>query len=331
MTLPKQIDCIEIIKYGGPENLVMTKRDTPQIKKNELLIKVGAAGVNRPDIMQRQGLYPPPPGASDIPGLEVAGEVVAINTNKSRFKIGDKVCALVSGGGYSSYCIAPIEQTLPIPKGLSYIEAAAIPETFFTVWANVFDRGKLTKNDTILIHGGASGIGTTAIQLASSFGAKVFTTVGSEEKCNKMKELGAELAINYNRDDFEKVINEYTNNKGINIILDIIGASYFNKNLNILSKNGKLLIIAFQGGYEDKLNLLPILKKWLTVTGSTLRPRSVEEKGLIANQLYEKVWPLIEKKVVLPQIYGSYKLKDANKAHTLVESSKHIGKIVLTI
>ena len=331
MTLPKQIDCIEIIKYGGPENLVMTKRDTPQIKKNELLIKVEAAGVNRPDIMQRQGLYPPPPGASDIPGLEVAGEVVAINTNKSRFKIGDKVCALVSGGGYSSYCIAPIEQTLPIPKGLSYIEAAAIPENFFTVWANVFDRGKLTKNDTILIHGGASGIGTTAIQLASSFGAKVFTTVGSEEKCNKMKELGAELAINYNRDDFEKVINEYTNNKGINIILDIIGASYFNKNLNILSKNGKLLIIAFQGGYENKLNLLPILKKWLTVTGSTLRPRSVEEKGLIANQLYEKVWPLIEKKVVLPQIYGSYKLKDANKAHTLVESSKHIGKIVLTI
>ena len=331
MTLPKQIDCIEIIKYGGPENLVMTKRDTPQIKKNELLIKVEAAGVNRPDIMQRQGLYPPPPGASDIPGLEVAGEVVAISTNKSRFKIGDKVCALVSGGGYSSYCIAPIEQTLPIPKGLSYIEAAAIPETFFTVWANVFDRGKLTKNDTILIHGGASGIGTTAIQLASSFGAKVFTTVGSEEKCNKMKELGAELAINYNRDDFEKVINEYTNNKGINIILDIIGASYFNKNLNILSKNGKLLIIAFQGGYENKLNLLPILKKWLTVTGSTLRPRSVEEKGLIANQLYEKVWPLIEKKVVLPQIYGSYKLKDANKAHTLVESSQHIGKIVLTI
>ena len=331
MTLPKQIDCIEIIKYGGPENLVMTKRDTPQIKKNELLIKVEAAGVNRPDIMQRQGLYPPPPGASDIPGLEVAGEVVAINTNKSRFKIGDKVCALVSGGGYSSYCIAPIEQTLPIPKGLSYIEAAAIPETFFTVWANVFDRGKLTKNDTILIHGGASGIGTTAIQLASSFGAKVFTTVGSEEKCNKMKELGAELAINYNRDDFEKIINEYTNNKGINIILDIIGASYFNKNLNILSKNGKLLIIAFQGGYENKLNLLPILKKWLTVTGSTLRPRSVEEKGLIANQLYEKVWPLIEKKVVLPQIYGSYKLEDANKAHTLVESSQHIGKIVLTI
>ena len=331
MILPKQIDCIEIVKYGGPENLVLTKRDAPQIEKNELLIKVKAAGVNRPDIMQRQGLYPPPPGASDIPGLEVAGEVVAINSDESNFKIGDKVCALVSGGGYSSYCVAPIKQTLPIPKGLSYIEAAAIPETFFTVWANVFDRGNLKINDKILIHGGASGIGTTAIQLAKSFGAKVFTTVGSDEKCNKMVELGAELAINYNKYDFEKIINKYTNNEGINIILDIIGANYFNKNLNILSKNGKLLIIAFQGGYENKLNLLPILKKWLTVTGSTLRPRSIEEKGLIAKKLYEKVWPLIEKKVVLPQIYGSYNLKDANKAHTLVESSQHIGKIILTI
>ena len=329
--IPESMNYIQIEEHGDPDVLKLSSQTVPDPGLDEVLIRVEAAGVNRPDIMQRQGLYPPPPGASDIPGLEVAGEVVAINADKSKFKIGDKVCALVSGGGYSSYCIAPIEQTLPIPKGLSYIEAAAIPETFFTVWANVFDKGKLKKNDTILIHGGASGIGTTAIQLASSFGAKVFTTVGSEEKCNKMKELGAELAINYNRDDFEKVINEYTNNKGINIILDIIGASYFNKNLNILSKNGKLLIIAFQGGYEDKLNLLPILKKWLTVTGSTLRPRSVEEKGLIANQLYEKVWPLIEKKVVLPQIYGSYKLKDANKAHTLVESSQHIGKIVLTI
>ena len=331
MIIPKEIDCVEITKFGGPENLVITKRVTPKIKKNELLIKVKAAGVNRPDIMQRQGLYPPPPGASDIPGLEVAGEVVAINPSDNNFKIGDKVCALVSGGGYSNYCVAPIKQTLPIPKGLSYVEAAAIPETFFTVWANVFDRGQLKKNDKILIHGGASGIGTTAIQLARSFGAKVFTTVGSDEKCIKMKKLGAELAINYNNHDFEKVINEYTNNEGINIILDIIGANYFDKNLNILSKNGKLLIIAFQGGYENKLNLLPILTKWLTVTGSTLRPRSIEEKGLIAEKLYEKVWPLIEKKVVLPQIYGSYNLKDANKAHTLVESSQHIGKIILTI
>ena len=211
------------------------------------------------------------------------------------------------------------------------IEAAAIPETFFTVWANVFDRGNLKINDKILIHGGASGIGTTAIQLAKSFGAKVYTTVGSDEKCKIMNKLGAELAINYNKDDFEEVINEYTNHEGIDIILDIIGADYFNKNLNILAKNGKLLIIAFQGGFEDKLNLLPILKKWLTVTGSTLRPRSVEEKGLIAESLYEKVWPLLEKKVVMPQIYGSYKLEDASKAHALVESSQHIGKIILTI
>ena len=331
MNIPKEIDVVEIVEFGGPEKLIITKRAAPKINSNELLIKVKAAGVNRPDIMQRQGLYPPPPGASDIPGLEVAGEVVDINSNESDFKIGDKVCALVSGGGYSSYCVAPIKQTLPIPKGLSFIEAAAIPETFFTVWANIFDRGQLKKNDKILIHGGASGIGTTAIQLAKSFGAKVFTTVGTDKKCTIMKKLGAELAINYNDHDFEKIINEYTNNEGVNIILDIIGANYFNKNLNILSKNGKLLIIAFQGGYENKLNLLPILTKWLTITGSTLRPRSIEEKGLIAKNLYKKVWPLIEKKVVLPQIYGTYNLKDANKAHTLVESSQHIGKIILTI
>ena len=331
MTIPKKIECIEITEFGGPDKLVIAKRAMPQIKNNELLIKVKAAGVNRPDIMQRQGLYPPPPGATDIPGLEVAGEIVAIDSKDNHFKIGDKVCALVSGGGYSSYCVAPIQQTLPIPRGLSFVEAAAIPETFFTVWSNIFDRGQLKRNDKILIHGGASGIGTTAIQLAKSFGAKVYTTVGSDKKCNIMKKLGAELAINYNNYDFEEEIYKHTNGEGVNIILDIIGANYFNKNLNVLSKNGKLLIIAFQGGYENKLNLLPILTKWLTVSGSTLRPRSIEEKGLIAKNLYEKVWPLIEKKVVLPQIYGSYNLKDANKAHTMVESSQHIGKIILTI
>ena len=208
MIIPKKIDCIEIVKYGGPDNLVIKKRDTPQIGKNELLVKVEAAGVNRPDIMQRQGLYPPPPGASDIPGLEIAGKIVAVNSKDNKFKIGDNVCALVSGGGYSSYCVAPIKQTLPIPKGLSFIEAAAIPETFFTVWANVFDRGNLKINDKILIHGGASGIGTTAIQLAKSFGAKVYTTVGSDEKCKIMNKLGAELAINYNKNDFEKKIDQ---------------------------------------------------------------------------------------------------------------------------
>ena len=330
MKLPKQIDCIEIIKYGGPENLVMTKRDTPQIKKNELLIKVEAAGVNRPDIMQRQGLYPPPPGASDIPGLEVAGEVVAINTNKGRFKIGDKVCALVSGGGYSNFCSAPEEQVLPIPKGLSYVEAAGIPETFFTVWTNIFERGALQKGDKILIHGGASGIGTTAIQLSKAFGAEVITTVGSDFKKDKTNLLGADLSINYKNQDFVEVINKFTNNSGVNLILDIIGAEYFEKNCQILSKNGKLVIIAFQGGYEKKINILPILTKWLTITGSTLRPRTKEEKGYIANQLYKKVWPIIEKKVVMPQIYDTYKLKDADKAHSLMESSDHVGKIILT-
>ena len=331
MKIPKEMNCIEITKPGGPENLLLVKKQTPKPSLDEVLIKVKAAGINRPDIMQREGRYPPPPGASDIPGLEIAGEIVEINASNTRFKLGDKVCALVSGGGYSSYCNAPIQQTLPIPRGLSFVEAAAIPETFFTVWTNVFDRGNLSKQDTILIHGGTSGIGTTAIQLARAFGAKVFTTVGSDEKCMKTKILGAELSINYKKQDFAEEINHYTNKKGVNMILDMIGAEYFEKNLNILSINGKLVIIAFQGGFEKKLNLLPILIKRLTVTGSTLRPRSPNEKGLIAESLFKKVWPLIEKGVVMPQIYVTYKLEDASKAHTLMESSQHIGKIVLTV
>ena len=331
MTIPKEINCIEISKPGGPENLLLVKRETPKLNLDEVLIKVSAAGVNRPDIMQRQGLYPAPPGASDIPGLEIAGEIVEINSDTTKFKLGDKVCALVSGGGYSSYCSAPIQQTLPIPKGLSFVQAAAIPETFFTVWTNVFDRGNLSKEDTILIHGGTSGIGTTAIQLAKCFGAKVFSTAGSDEKCLKTEELGAELSINYKKEDFVEKINKYTNKKGVNIVLDMIGAEYFNKNLSILKINGKLVIIAFQGGFEKNLNLLPILTKRLTVTGSTLRPRTSYEKGLIAESLYKKVWPLIEKGLVMPQIYATYKLEDASKAHTLMESSQHIGKIILTV
>jgi len=331
MIIPKEINCIEITKPGGPENLLLVKRETPKPGLDEVLIKVSAAGVNRPDIMQRQGHYPAPPGASDILGLEIAGEIVKINSDNTKFKLGDKVCALVAGGGYSSYCSAPIQQTLPIPKGLSFIQAAAIPETFFTVWTNVFDRGNLSKEDTILIHGGTSGIGTTAIQLAKCFGAKVFSTAGSDEKCIKTEELGAELSINYKKEDFVEIINAYTNKKGVNLILDMIGAEYFDKNLSILKINGKLVIIAFQGGFEKNLNLLPILTKRLTVTGSTLRPRSPDEKGLIAESLYKKVWPLIEKGLVMPQIYGTYKLEDASKAHTLMESSKHIGKIVLTV
>jgi putative PIG3 family NAD(P)H quinone oxidoreductase len=331
MTIPKEINCIEINKPGGPENLLLVKRETPKLNLDEVLIKVSAAGVNRPDIMQRQGLYPAPPGASDIPGLEIAGEIVEINSDNTKFKLGDKVCALVSGGGYSSYCSAPIQQTLPIPKGLSFVQAAAIPETFFTVWTNVFDRGNLSKEETILIHGGTSGIGTVAIQLAKCFGAKVFSTAGSDEKCLKTEELGAELSINYKKEDFVEKINKHTNKKGVNIVLDMIGAEYFNKNLSILKINGKLVIIAFQGGFEKNLNLLPILTKRLTVTGSTLRPRTSYEKGLIAESLYKKVWPLIEKGLVMPQIYATYKLEDASKAHTLMESSQHIGKIVLTV
>tara|TARA_B100000686_G_scaffold219200_1_gene226259 strand:- start:14192 stop:15193 length:1002 start_codon:yes stop_codon:yes gene_type:complete len=329
--IPEEMKCIEIKKYGGPKNLKLTKRAIPKIKEGEVLIEVHAAGVNRPDVMQRQGLYPPPKGASDIPGLEIAGKIIAIDSKNKNFQIGDKVCALVSGGGYSNFCTAPEEQVLKIPKGLTFIEAAGIPETFFTVWTNIFERGKLQKGETILIHGGSSGIGTTAIQISKAFGAKVITTVGSDLKKNKTKKLGANMAINYKTQDFVKEVNQFTDNKGVDVILDIIGAEYFEKNLKILSKNGRLLIIAFQGGFEKKINLLPILTKWLTVTGSTLRPRSKEEKGYIANQLYKKVWPIIEKKLVMPQIYGTYNLKDAYKAHTLMESNKHIGKIILTI
>ena len=329
--IPNEMECIEIKEHGDASNLITTKRPLPKLQKGEVLIKVHASGVNRPDVMQRKGLYPPPPGITDIPGLEVSGKIISINSKKSKFKIGDKICALVSGGGYSTYCIAPEEQVLPIPRGLTYIEAAGIPETFFTVWTNVFERGKLKKGDTILIHGGASGIGTTAIQLAKSFGAKVITTVGSKEKIIKTKTLGADLAINYKTESIVDKINIYTNNKGVNIILDIIGADYFDMNLNLLSKNGKLLIIAFQSGFNKNVNLLPILTKWLTVTGSTLRPRNKKEKGYIAKKLYKNVWPIIEKKLVLPQIYVTYNLKDAHKAHSLMESNKHIGKIILTI
>jgi len=328
--LEKDMECVEILGYGGPDKLQLTKRPIPEVKEGEVLIKVHASGVNRPDIMQRQGLYPPPPGASDIPGLEISGEIIYTKCKLKNFQIGDKVCALVSGGGYSNFCSAPEEQVLPIPKGLSYVEAAGIPETFFTVWTNIFERGALQKGDKILIHGGASGIGTTAIQLSKAFGAEVITTVGSDFKKDKTNLLGADLSINYKNQDFVEVINKFTNNSGVNLILDIIGAEYFEKNCQILSKNGKLVIIAFQGGYEKKINILPILTKWLTITGSTLRPRTKEEKGYIANQLYKKVWPIIEKKVVMPQIYDTYKLKDADKAHSLMESSEHVGKIILT-
>jgi len=323
------MNCIKIKNYGGPENLKLSKLQIPIPKKNEILIKVIAAGVNRPDIMQRQGLYPPPEGVSPIPGLEISGIVKKVISSSSKFKSGDKVCALVAGGGYAEYCIAPEEQVLKIPKGINMIEAAAIPETFFTVWANLFYGKKVLKGKKILIHGGASGIGTTAIQLAIAYGAIVYTTAGSAKKCSVLNKLGIEKSINYKKEDFVESIKKYTNNRGIDIVLDIIGADYFDKNLEILSKNGRLIILAFQGGFKKKVNLLPILKNHLIVTGSTLRPRAIKEKGKIAKQLNIKVWPLIENKVVKPIIYKTFPMKNANKAHILLEKSEHIGKIVL--
>jgi len=327
--IPKTMDCVDIIKPGGPENLRITTISVPSPNKNEVLIKVSAAGVNRPDIMQREGKYPPPKGASHIPGLEVSGTIIKINSKYSKFSLGDKVCALIAGGGYAGYCVAPEAQVLRIPSGLTMSEAAAIPETFFTVWANLFYNKMLSPGETILIHGGASGIGTTAVQLAISFGAKVFVTVGSDEKCKALHKIGANKAINYKKQDFVKNIKKYTNEKGVDVILDIIGAEYFDKNLDILSKNGRLIMLAFQGGFQKNINLLPILQKHLIVRGSTLRPRTVKEKGLIAKELYNIVWPLIEKKLVKPILYKTFSIKDVKKAHELMESSKHIGKIIL--
>jgi putative PIG3 family NAD(P)H quinone oxidoreductase len=279
--------------------------------------------------MQRQGLYPPPPGASLIPGLEVSGLVVKTNSSSSKFRIGDKVCALLAGGGYAEYCTAPEEQVLKAPAGLTMIEAAAIPETFFTVWANLFATKAFSSGEKILIHGGASGIGTTAIQLAIAFGAKVYTTAGSDKKCSILNKLGIEKSINYKKEDFVKCIKKYTNESGVDVILDIIGGEYFDRNLKILSKNGRLIILAFQGGYKKNINLLPILRNHLMVTGSTLRPRTVKEKGKLAKELYKKVWPLIENKIVRPIIYKSFSMKEVRKAHMLMERSEHIGKIVL--
>lgn len=328
--ISKNMNCIEIAKSGGPENLRVTSIPVPLPKKNEVLIKVYAAGINRPDIMQRQGNYPPPKGASPIPGLEISGVIAKGNPISSKFKIGEKVCALVTGGGYAGYCIAPEAQVLRIPNNLSMIESAAIPETFFTVWANLFHNKMLSSGESILIHGGASGIGTTAIQLANAFGARVYTTVGSDDKCKFLNKVGSKN-INYKKKDFVKFIKKETNEKGVDVILDIIGAQYFDQNLEILTKNGRLILLAFQGGFQKEINLLPILKKHLIVRGSTLRPRSIKEKGVIAKELYKKVWPLIENKIVKPIIYKTFSMYDVKKAHELMESSKHIGKIVLRI
>jgi putative PIG3 family NAD(P)H quinone oxidoreductase len=331
MPIPTEMRAIEIKQPGGPEVLVPTKRPVPQPAKGEVLIKVAAAGVNRPDILQRQGAYAPPPGTTDLPGLEVAGEVVAVGPETARWRVGDKVTALVAGGGYAEYCVAPAPQCLPIPGKLAMIEAAALPETFFTVWTNVFERGRLQAGETFLVHGGSSGIGTTAIQLASRSGARVFTTAGSAEKCSKCRELGASVAIDYRTEDYVKVVERETGGKGVDLILDMVGGDYINRNLQCLAVDGRLVQIAFLKGAKAEINFANVMVKRQTITGSTLRPRSVAQKGAIAQALEERVWPLVAAGEVVPQIFATFPLEQAAEAHRLMETSAHVGKIMLTL
>jgi putative PIG3 family NAD(P)H quinone oxidoreductase len=330
-TLPDTMTAIEITKPGGPEALQPTTRPMPLPGAGEVLVEVKAAGVNRPDVQQRQGGYDPPPGASDIPGLEIAGRVAAVGLGVHQLKVGDDVCALVAGGGYATYCVAPVPQTLPVPKGLSMVEAAAVPETFFTVWTNLFERVRFQSGETVMIHGGSSGIGTTAIQLARAFGAaQIFATAGSAEKCRACEALGATHAIDYKTADFLAVVKEKTGGRGVDVILDMIGGDYMQKNLSALAMEGRLVNVAYLRGNKIEVNFAPVMLKRLTITGSTLRPRTVEQKGAIANALRRQVWPLLEKKAVKPVIYRTFPLAEAAAAHRLMESSEHIGKIVLT-
>jgi len=318
---------VEISRPGGPEVLRGVDRPKPTPKDGEILIKVAAAGVNRPDVLQRSGNYPVPPDASDLPGLEVAGEVVSAG---KVFKAGDKVCALVHGGGYAEYCVAPEVQALPVPKGLSLVEAASLPETFFTVWGNVYDRGRLAPGETLLVQGGTSGIGVSAIQMAAATGNRVFATAGSDDKVAACKRLGAADAFNYKTQDFEKEIEKATRGKGVNVILDMVGGDYVPKELKCLAEDGRLVFIAFLRGMKAELDIGLVMRKRLTLTGSTLRPRPVAFKGAIAKSLREKIWPLIESGRIKPEIYKTFPLEQAAEAHRLMESSQHIGKIVLT-
>ena len=323
---------IEIGAFGPPEGLKKADRPIPQPGPGEVLIKVVAAGVNRPDIMQRTGNYPPPAGVTDIPGLEVAGTIITLGQEVLDWKVGDSVCALVSGGGYAEYCVASELLCLPIPDGLTMVEAAAIPETFFTVWTNVFQSGRLASGDSILVHGGASGIGTTAIQLASAFGARVFATAGNLEKCKACENLGAEYCVNYKEEDFVGVIKKLTDDKGVDVVLDMVGGDYFMRNIDVLAIQGRLVQIAVLNGPKvQDFNILPMMMKRLVLTGSTLRPRSVEQKASIAKCLREHVWPLLESGLVRPKLDLTFPLADAAAAHGRMEASAHIGKIMLVL
>jgi NADPH2:quinone reductase len=322
---------IEISKPGPADVLRLCQRPIPEPQAGEVRIRVHAAGVNRPDVFQRLGSYAPPPGASDLPGLEVAGEIVDGDLANSGFKVGDMVCALVQGGGYAEYVTAPIEQCLPAPRGLTALEAASLPETFFTVWSNVFDRARLGKGESLLVQGGASGIGVTAIQIAGALGHRVFATAGSDEKARACEALGAERGINYRREDFVSVVKQLTGDTGVDVILDMVGGDYLPREINCLADDGRIVIIALLGGSKGQLDMGQVLRRRLTVTGSTLRPRSVAFKAAIAQQLRSRVWPLIEEGYIKPVIYQTFPLEQAAAAHALMESSAHTGKIMLQL
>jgi len=322
---------VDLPTFGDPQVMVIAEGDRPVPQAGEVLIKVVAAGVNRPDIAQRRGVYPPPPGASPVLGLELSGKVVELGEGVESEILDQNVCALANGGAYAEYTVVPASQCLRIPTGLSMIEAAALPETFFTVWTNVFDRAQLTADESILIHGGSSGIGSTAIQLAKAMGATVYTTVGSEEKCEFCRSIGADLAINYKNEDFEKEIMSVTDSKGVDVILDMVGGDYIQKNLQVAALDGRIVSIAFLNGPKNELNLLPMMLKRLTITGSTLRPRSEQDKADIAENLENNVWPLIEAGQIMPKIAAVFPLEQVAEAHSLMESGRHMGKIVLSL
>lgn len=322
---------IEITQPGKPEVLQLCERPTPVLKAGEVLIKVHAAGINRPDVLQRLGKYPVPPGASDLPGLEVAGEIVDGDLEGSDFKKGDLVCALVQGGGYAEYCAAPLEQCLPVPEGLSALEAATLPETYFTVWSNVFDRARLSEGESLLVQGGSSGIGVTAIQLAKALGHRVFATAGSADKCRAVEALGADRGINYRDEDFVAVVKELTNGKGVDVILDMVAGDYVAREIDCLADDGRLVVIALLGGARANVDMGQVLRRRLHITGSTLRPRPVEFKAAIAQQLREHAWPLFAQGKIKPVIHQVFPMEQAAEAHALMESSAHVGKIVLQV
>lgn len=329
--LPERMRAVEIKAPGGPEVLVSAERALPQPKAGEILVKVAAAGVNRPDILQRTGNYPVPKGASDLPGLEIAGEVVACGEGVKLWKPGDRVCALTPGGGYAEYCTTPEVQALPIPKGLTDVEAASLPETMFTVWNNVYDRAGLAPGESLLVQGGASGIGVTAIQMAVATGNRVFVTAGSDEKCAACVKLGAEKAINYRTQDFLAEVKAATGGRGVDVILDMVGGDYVPKELKCLADDGRLVFIAFLRGPKTEFDINEVMRRRLTVSGSTLRPRTIEYKGKVARALRETIWPHVEAGRIRPQVFRSFPLAQAADAHRLMESGEHIGKIVLVV